>query len=107
MKKEKRYTIEIEGGHVSGDYEHLASFFGVDKRIVLRRLLRGWSIEQAVEVLPPPERKIIQVSEDVAEKVLKKTMEKKIPSRKNKKLVFVHATSHSGYWWLEEPKDEC
>lgn len=100
MNKKKEYTIEIEGGRVTGTIPRMSNFFGVDYETVKQRIRRGWTVEQALEIVPP-EQKIIRVPISAADKIQRETVERKVPRRKKHKIVFYHCTAGSGYWDYE------
>ena len=64
MNKKKEYTIEIEGGRVTGTIPRLSSFFGVDYETVKQRIRRGWTVEQALELTDAPPHKVVTASQE-------------------------------------------
>ena len=98
------YTIELEDGStIEGTACQISKILGVKYKQVNTRLRHGWTIEQAVGITPPPEKKIIRVPISMADEILKNSIEKKARLPKHRKLVFVHCSSSSGYYdWREK-----
>lgn len=98
----KEYTVKLEDGlEYTAPAKALCNMFGKTYSTVMKRLYKGWTIEQALEIAPHPEQKIIHVPISAAEKIQRETVERKVPRRKKRKIVFYHCTAGSGYWDYE------
>ena len=102
MNKKKEYTIEIEGGRVTGTIPRLSSFFGVDYETVKQRIRCGWTVEQALELTDAPPHKVVTASQEQVDLILKLPEKKKPVRKRQSTMYFYHATSHSGYYTRRE-----
>lgn len=94
----KEYSVKLDDGQeYHGTVKDFTMLLGLNYNTTMKRLYLGWTIEQALGIMPPPERKIIRVPAS-PEKIQSSIIERKVPRRKNSEIVFYRCTSSGGYY---------